>query len=68
MRAVKPFLSWTTPRDVDKRFENSSRAKIDEKMNRDVRSGGTFIETWWSFEADQDLQKLKPGSMRHRKQ
>src|SRR5260370_11191712 len=33
--------------------------KNDEKMNQDVRSGGTFVETWRSFEADQALQAFE---------
>src|SRR5947209_14059476 len=28
-------------------------------MNQDVRSGGTFVETWWSLEADQALQSFE---------
>src|SRR5215470_12644581 len=31
----------------------------DEKMNQDVRSGGTFVETWRPFEADQALQTFE---------
>ena len=41
--------------------------KNDEKMNQDVRSGGTFVETWRPFEADQALQTFEAQSMRHRK-
>src|SRR5260370_4828537 len=33
--------------------------KNEEKMNQDVRSGGTFVETWWVFEADQGLQTFE---------
>src|SRR6266513_3562572 len=28
-------------------------------MNQHVRSGGTFVETWWPFEADQALQMFE---------
>src|SRR6266699_5789079 len=28
-------------------------------MNQHVRSGGTFVETWWPFEADQALQTFE---------
>src|SRR6202790_5169068 len=33
--------------------------KNDEQMNQDVRSGGTFVETWRPFEADQALQAFE---------
>jgi hypothetical protein len=31
----------------------------DEKMNQDVRSGGTFVKTWRPFEADQAFQTFE---------
>src|SRR6185437_5332318 len=34
--------------------------KNDEKMNQDVRSGGTFVETWRPFKADKALQAFEP--------
>src|SRR4030095_14342346 len=40
---------------VHKRLEQQN----DEKMNQDVRSGGTFVETWRSFEADQARERLE---------
>ena len=33
--------------------------KNDEQMNQNVRSGGTFVETWRPFEADQALQAFE---------
>jgi hypothetical protein len=32
---------------VHKRLEQQN----DEKMNQDVRSGGTFVKTWWPFDS-----------------
>src|SRR5207245_10898025 len=40
---------------VDKRLEQ----KNDEKMNQNIGSGGAFIETWRSFEANQALQTFE---------
>src|SRR5208282_2437329 len=37
---------------VDERLEQQN----DEKMNQNVRSGGSFVETWRSFEADLALE------------
>ena len=33
--------------------------KNDEQMNQDVGSGGTLVETWRPFEADQALQTFE---------
>jgi len=40
---------------VHKRLEQQN----DEKMNQNVRPGGTFVETWWPFETDQALQTFE---------
>jgi DNA-binding transcriptional LysR family regulator len=41
------------------------RQQNDEKMNQDMRSGRTFVETWRSLRPIKLFRRLKPSSMRH---
>ena len=30
-----------------------------QKMSQNMRSGGTFVDSWWSLQADQALEPLE---------
>jgi hypothetical protein len=40
---------------VDERLEQ----KNGQKMGQNVRSGGAFVDSWWSLETEQALQPLE---------
>lgn len=40
---------------VHKRLEQQN----SQKMSQNMRSGGTFVDSWWSLQADQTLEPLE---------